>query len=60
MSNFCAQCKFDVKPKTGDRACPFNFIYQHFVDTHRQDFMGNVRVSLMIGMFAAKSESEKA
>jgi deoxyribodipyrimidine photolyase-related protein len=60
MSNYCAQCKYDVKQKTGDRACPFNYLYWNFVDTHRQDFMENGRVSLMTGMFDRKSDSEKA
>ncbi len=60
MSNCCAQCKYDVKVKTGDRACPFNYLFWHFVDTHRQDFMENGRVSLMANMYDAKPEVEKA
>ncbi len=60
MSNCCAGCKFDVKQKTGAEACPFNYLYWNFVETHQQDFMENGRVSLMTKMFDAKPESEKA
>lgn len=60
MSNCCAQCKYDVKQKTGEKACPFNYLYWNFVDTHRQDFMENGRVSLMTNMFEGKSDTEKA
>lgn len=60
MSNYCAQCHYDVKQKTGDKACPFNYLYWHFVDVHRIDFMENGRVSLMTNMFDAKSAQEKS
>ena len=59
MSNCCGQCKYDVKQKTGDSACPFNYLYWHFVDQHRESFMENGRVSLMINVYEKKSEAEK-
>lgn len=59
MSNCCQQCPYDVKQKTGDRACPFNYLYWHFVDRHREVFMENGRVSLMTQMYDQKDETEK-
>ncbi len=59
MSNCCQQCPYDVKQKTGDRACPFNYLYWHFVDRHRQVFMENGRVSLMTQMYDQKDDREK-
>ena len=60
MSDCCSKCKYDVKLKTGERACPFNYLYWNFVDVHRQDFSENGRVSLMTNMYEAKSTEEKA
>lgn len=60
MSNCCSQCHYDVKQKTGASACPFNYLYWHFIDRYRVDFMENGRVSLMVSMFDKKTETEKA
>jgi deoxyribodipyrimidine photolyase-related protein len=59
MSNYCSKCSYDVQQKTGEKACPFNYLYWNFVDTHRQDFAENGRVSLMVNMYEQKSEVEK-
>jgi len=59
MSNCCSQCHYDVKQKTGESACPFNYLYWHFIDRFREDFKENGRVSLMVSMFDKKSEAEK-
>ncbi|MDX2256589.1 MAG: cryptochrome/photolyase family protein [Pseudanabaenaceae cyanobacterium bins.39] len=59
MSNCCSQCKYDVKQKTGDTACPFNYLYWHFVDQHRDSFVENGRVSLMTNVYEKKSPQEK-
>jgi deoxyribodipyrimidine photolyase-related protein len=60
MSDCCSKCKYDVKLKTGEKACPLNYLYWNFVDVHRQDFSENGRVSLMTNMYEAKSTEEKA
>jgi deoxyribodipyrimidine photolyase-related protein len=59
MSNCCAQCKYNVKEKVGETACPFNYLYWHFVDRHRDSFAENGRVSLMVNAYEKKPESEK-
>jgi deoxyribodipyrimidine photolyase-related protein len=59
MSNYCSKCSYDVQQKTGENACPFNYLYWNFVDTYRQDFAENGRVSLMVNMYEQKSEGEK-
>ena len=59
MSDCCSKCKYDVKEKVGDRACPFNYLYWHFVDQHRESFAENGRVSLMVSTYGKKPDSEK-
>jgi deoxyribodipyrimidine photolyase-related protein len=48
-----------VKKKTGSSACPFNYLYWNFVDQHRDSFIENGRVSLMIHAYENKTDDEK-
>ena len=41
MSDYCDACRFDVKQKTGEDACPFNSLYWHFLDRNRNTLDGN-------------------
>jgi len=59
MSNHCSQCKYDVKEKTGEKACTFNYLYWNFIDQYRESFEDNGRVSLMVNAYNKKTESEK-
>ncbi len=47
MSNYCTSCSYDVKRKTGPGACPFNLLYWHFLDRHRDRFAANPRMGNM-------------
>jgi deoxyribodipyrimidine photolyase-related protein len=47
MSDHCGTCHYRVKEKTGDRACPFNLLYWHFLDRHRARFRANPRMGQM-------------
>lgn len=59
MSNCCTQCKYDIKEKTGEKACPFNYLYWQFVDQHRESFAENGRVSFMVNTYDKKSADER-
>jgi len=59
MSNCCSQCKYNVKEKIGETACPFNYLYWNFVNEHRESFNENGRVSLMVNSYDQKPEDEK-
>lgn len=59
MSNYCSQCKYDVRQKTGEMACPFNYLYWNFVDRYRDSFTDNGRVSLMVSTYDKKLAHEK-
>ncbi len=47
MSDHCQNCHYRVQDATGERACPFNSLYWHFIDRHRQDFANNPRMTMM-------------
>ncbi|MEE4206090.1 MAG: cryptochrome/photolyase family protein [Erythrobacter sp.] len=44
MSNYCKECRYSVSKKTGPDACPFNPLYWHFMDRHRDRLESNHRV----------------
>ncbi|MCC5963968.1 MAG: cryptochrome/photolyase family protein [Rhodobacteraceae bacterium] len=51
MSDYCGNCHYKVRDKTGDQACPFNLLYWHFLIRHRDRFQGNPRMAQMYRTF---------
>ncbi|MES2335335.1 MAG: cryptochrome/photolyase family protein [Pseudomonadota bacterium] len=47
MSDHCGGCSYRVKEKVGERACPFNLLYWHFLVRHRERFRSNPRTGQM-------------
>jgi len=47
MSNYCGSCKYNVKKKTGEDACPFNYLYWNFLMSHEDKFKNNPRMGMM-------------
>ena len=47
MSDYCAGCRYDVRARTGDRACPFTLLYWDFLARHRDRFETNGRMRNM-------------
>jgi deoxyribodipyrimidine photolyase-related protein len=46
MSDYCRGCHYDVKDATGERACPFNYLYWDFVARHAARFARNPRMAM--------------
>ena len=46
MSNYCTNCVYDYKKKTGENACPFNSLYWNFYDRHSKKFSNNPRLGM--------------
>ena len=44
MSDYCGGCAYDVKERSGETACPFNPLYWHFLNRHRDRFAANPRM----------------
>ncbi len=47
MSDHCSNCEYKVNKSTEDDACPFNALYWHFINRHRDDFANNPRMGMM-------------
>lgn len=47
MSDYCGGCHYRVKEKAGERACPFNLLYWHFLIRHRERFSNSPRMAQM-------------
>ena len=45
MTNFCGDCTFDRKARTGDKACPFTTLYWDFLDRNRDALRSNHRMA---------------
>ena len=46
MSDYCRECRYDVKLKTGPKACPFNYLYWDFLSRNRTKLEQNPRLGL--------------
>ena len=44
MSDYCKNCHYDVKQKTGENACPFNALYWDFLVRNEAKLKGNPRL----------------
>ena len=51
MSDYCKKCDYKVTEKSGDEACPFNYLYWHFLDSNRKKLIGNNRIGMMYKTF---------
>ncbi|MBE0413610.1 cryptochrome/photolyase family protein [Yoonia sp.] len=51
MSDYCGNCTYRVQDKSGPKACPFNVLYWHFLDRHRDRFARNPRMGNMYGVW---------
>lgn len=60
MSDYCKSCRYDVKIKTGEGACPFNALYWNFLVRHEDRFAKNPRMAQMYRTWARMSDEKRA
>ncbi len=46
MSDYCGGCRYDVKAKAGEGACPFNRLYWGFLERNRPRLRDNHRLAM--------------
>ncbi|MDX2265373.1 MAG: cryptochrome/photolyase family protein [Hyphomicrobiales bacterium] len=60
MSDYCGSCHYDVKERTGARACPFNYLYWDFLDRNAAKLRGNQRLGPIYRSLDAMDEGRRA
>jgi deoxyribodipyrimidine photolyase-related protein len=60
MSNYCGSCHYNVKDKLGEKACPFNSLYWHFLDEKKEYFANNQRMAMMMSLLKKMKPAELA
>ncbi|GGW88572.1 cryptochrome/photolyase family protein [Alteromonas halophila] len=58
MSNYCKNCGYKVSKKTGEDACPFNYLYWRFIDAHSERLRGNPRMGMIYKTFDRMSDDK--
>jgi deoxyribodipyrimidine photolyase-related protein len=59
MSDYCKNCFYDKKEKTGAKACPFNSLYWHFYERNRAKLEKNPRIGMMYRVLDKMPEADK-
>jgi deoxyribodipyrimidine photolyase-related protein len=59
MSHYCSNCVYDYKEKTGEKACPFNSLYWHFMHRHQDKLEKNPRIGMVYRAWDKMDEKTK-
>ncbi len=60
MSDYCGQCRYDVRQKTGPDACPFNALYWDFIARNEARLRGNMRMANAYATWRKMAEPTRA
>jgi len=60
MSDFCSGCAYDVKQKSGPKACPFNYLYWAFLIRNQDRLSGNPRLAMPYRTLAGWSDARRS
>lgn len=58
MSNYCDNCKYDIKEKSGKNACPFNYLYWNFLISNKEKLQKNPRNFVMYNTIGKMDDSK--
>ncbi|MCO6185085.1 cryptochrome/photolyase family protein [Rhizobium sp. L1K21] len=59
MSNYCSGCRYDVKSRTGEDACPFNALYWDFMARNRHHLKSNGRLNRVYSNWDRMGDDQK-
>lgn len=59
MGDYCQDCIFDNNKRTGEKACPFNFLYWNFLLVHEEKLRENHRMARMLYNLKHLDEDER-
>ena len=60
MSHYCSGCYYNVSQRTGEKACPFNSLYWHFMHRNRDKFSSNPRIGMIYRSWDRMDDRVKA
>ncbi len=60
MSDYCGACRYSVKVKEGEDACPFNYLYWDFISRHEERFKNNPRMAMIVRSYGKFSPAKKS
>ncbi len=60
MSDYCENCAYDVKVKTGPKACPFNYLYWNFMIENEARLRKNPRLSVAYSTLNKMPEEKRS
>ncbi len=60
MSNYCKNCRYDVKQKIGPDACPFNALYWDFLARNESKLARNPRLANPYATWRRMSDEQRA
>lgn len=60
MSDYCTNCRYDVKAKAGPKACPFNVLYWDFIARHEERLARNPRMANMYATWRRMTPARQA
>lgn len=59
MSDYCQSCVYDPKIKLGERACPFNYLYWHFMMENEEKLKSNPRMAMPYRTLARMPDEQR-
>ncbi|NND73325.1 MAG: cryptochrome/photolyase family protein [Rhodothermales bacterium] len=60
MSDYCSTCKFNPRSRTGEDACPFNYLYWNFMIGNEDLLRSNPRMGLTYSNMDRISQDERS
>ena len=60
MSDYCQNCRYKVKEKTGQEACPFNYLYWDFLARNEDKLKKNPRLGPVYRTWNRMDETKRA
>jgi len=60
MSNYCGTCRYKVRERTGEDACPFNYLYWDFIMRNEHVLRGNPRMGMVFKNLDKKDDEERS
>jgi len=59
MSDYCQDCGYDHKLRSGEQACPFNYLYWNFLIEQKSKLRSNPRMNLSLANLEKLDSQEK-